>query len=103
MIFVFFSSIQYDIVASEMTFFRDILLDNLLFRRIFLLVFFGHFFDKLFLNKGGGSLGLLNFRKFVCLAIKCDIFGRKITKKITIFQYRRYLMLGIRYLILFDL
>ena len=66
------------------------------------MTFFRHFVDKLFLNKGGGSLGLLNFQKFVYLALKYDIFDEKINNKITTFHYRQYSILRIRYLILFD-
>ena len=53
------------------------------YRSIFL-AFFRHFFDKLFLNKGRGSLGLLNFQKCVFLALKYDFFDVK-RQKITIF------------------
>ena len=65
------------------------------------MTFFRHFVDKLFLNKGGGSLGLLNFQKWVFLALKYNLVGEK-RQKITIFQYQWNSILEVQYSILFD-
>ena len=55
------------------------MLDNLLSRGICLLVFFGHFFDEWFLNKGGGSLsGALKLPKICVLGLKIRHFDGRL-------------------------
>ena len=41
------------------------------------MTFFRPLLNELFLNKGGGSQGLLNFQKCVVLALKYDFISEK--------------------------
>ena len=62
-----------------MTFsFRDFFLTT--FLGDFWMTFFTDFFDELFLDKGGESLGLLNFQKCVFLTFETTFFAKKQNK-----------------------